>query len=239
MKDGEEMEEFNNLINTFILSGGVGFISYYILAQKGDVNIRKEGKEDKALFILFFSVINMGFYQFFLFLVPQIQSYLSNAGYLKSWDNKYLFQALAIGLTIITSVYFSLYLYPVIGKKLNDKINEARTIKDDKSMITSYSPRELTLDKNYFTEVFIFSLNRVNGQREYISNGFVAHWSDIIDDRKQITLYPRQNAYKTKIFTEDEVLEKINHESVPENMARIYIDKDLEMIFYIFYYKQN
>lgn len=118
------------------------------------------------------------------------------------------------------------------------KINKAR-IKERKASIYSHSPRVDALDKDYIIEVFAFTLNRINGQRDYISNGFIDSWSDIIDDRKQIILYTRQNNYKTRVFKEEEVLEIINSENVPENMARIYIDKDLDMILYLLYIEKK
>lgn len=232
------MEEFTKFIDTFIMSGGIGFISYFILSRKGSLNIRKEDKEDKALFIIFFSVVNMGIYLFSMFCIPQLLSYVYKYDQLKLLNNTYLFRALAIGLTVVVSIYLSLNLYQKLWESLEKKINKAR-IKERKASIYSHSPRVDALDKDYIIEVFAFTLNRINGQRDYISNGFIDSWSDIIDDRKQIILYTRQNNYKTRVFKEEEVLEIINSENVPENMARIYIDKDLDMILYLLYIEKK
>lgn len=130
----------------------------------------------------------------------------------------------------------SLYIYPMSAKVINNKINKTRIDNEGKTLVNQYPPRTMTLDKNQRIEAFIFSLSKSDGERQYIANGFIDTWSDNIDDRKQLTLYPRTNDYKTKIFTENEVLEIINNEEIPDNSTRIYIDKDLDMIFYLIYY---
>lgn len=230
------MKEFTKMIDLFVLSGGIGFINYFILTKKGTLNIKKDNKEDKTLFILFFSVVNMAIYHLLLSFSPVLKKAIMRVEFLGFIDNIYFYRAIAIIATLGISIFMSLYIYPMSAKVINNKINKTRIDNEGKTLVNQYPPRTMTLDKNQRIEAFIFSLSKSDGERQYIANGFIDTWSDNIDDRKQLTLYPRTNDYKTKIFTENEVLEIINNEEIPDNSTRIYIDKDLDMIFYLIYY---
>ena len=87
------MKEFTKMIDLFVLSGGIGFINYFILTKKGTLNIKKDNKEDKTLFILFFSVVNMAIYHLLLSFSPVLKKAIMRVEFLGFIDNIYFLQS--------------------------------------------------------------------------------------------------------------------------------------------------
>lgn len=202
------------------------------------LKIQKNEKEDKVLFILFFSLVNLGLYLLITFGLTTLQKFLLDKHHWEVINNKMLLLGLSILVSVVVCYGLSLWLYPLVAKLINKSINSKRK-NDGKAEINSPSPRSITFNRNMYQEVHIFKLTPQNGKRDFITSGYMDTWTETEGEQGQILLKPMLKGEKgnaVKISTEEEVFEIMNNEYIPDGMTNIYIDKELDMIFYIINY---
>ena len=96
------MDTLTSLINQLVTSGGIGFINLFLLIRLDYINFSKENKEDKYLYLLFFSIVNYSIY----LLIVEISKYFSLPIELHI--------PVAIFLVLILSIIFTFILSPLI-----------------------------------------------------------------------------------------------------------------------------
>lgn len=116
------MDTLTSLINQLVTSGGIGFINLFLLIRLDYINFSKENKEDKYLYLLFFSIVNYSIY----LLIVEISKYFSLPIELHI--------PVAIFLVLILSIIFTFILWipliKILFKKLmtiEEKINVHHT----------------------------------------------------------------------------------------------------------------
>lgn len=167
-------ENYFNLITAFVTAGGLGFINFYILDKLDIIKIKKNEKEDKALFILFFSIINYSMYLFFS----------SNIVLSKISKNELLLEsAKSIIFTVCITVFLSMTIFPLLAKFLFKAINHVRVEWLKKSRVENANPRDLVFNSKVPLFVYIFDLDG-----KFVAEGYLKHWSTDADNLNQISL---------------------------------------------------
>ena len=218
---------FSQLITTFILTGGIGFINYFLLSKMDKITINKNEKEDKVLIILFFTIVN---YTIYLIIKSFVIKEATNS-------SATLIEGISIGLTLFITLICSLTVFPLLINLTGKFIDFTRKNVQHKSVKHNFSPKSKAFDKNKAQEVFIFTLDYINGKRNYVSNGFMSDWSTIDEYQNQLTLTPSSFEGIYNDYTEDDIVKQMNTAQDNGHDTLIYIDINQKLIYYIIYHE--
>lgn len=197
----------SKLVIPFALSGGFGFINFEILKRLGQIQIKKDEKGDKKLYLLTFSAFNIAIYYLVLSMLASVDKINLKIG-------------LSLVVTIIVSVLVTLVvLFPMsllthklftwIRKKI--KLSETST----KGVLDRYF--EVSESK----EVYVFKLET----KELLLSGYTAFMPSQYDEVNDFIM--SIESFNTKPFCETfDQLQTASYESL--NIHYLLIkDKDL------------
>ena len=125
------------IVVPFILSGGLGYINYIILSLLGTINVTKKNTEEKKVYLIFFSILNI---LIFYVLNRHFNDYLIN----------FIF-------TIIITIVFSFTLYEFMFKWLFKLLNYCRKNKE-LGEIQNREIENILFDKNRVLFAYVYDL---------------------------------------------------------------------------------
>lgn len=125
------------IVVPFILSGGLGYINYIILSLLGTINVTKKNTEEKKVYLIFFSILNILIF------------YVSNRHF-----NDYLISFI---FTIIITIVFSFTLYEFMFKWLFKLLNYCRKNKE-LGEIQNREIENILFDKNRVLFAYVYDL---------------------------------------------------------------------------------
>lgn len=169
-----------NLITSFVLGGGLGYINYFILQNLCVINLNEKNKEEKTFTLILFSIINIILYQT-----------------LEMCINNYVF---SIAITFVLSMVLSFTIFKWIMDIIYKIINEKRT-KDNLGKVSNKSVRTHIFNKNITLFVYIYDL-----QNNLLSYGCMG-WQDEDSDDFEFEVIPFPELDK---MTFDDAVNKAN-----------------------------
>lgn len=125
------------IVVPFILSGGLGYINYIILSLLGTINVTKKNTEEKKVYLIFFSILNILIF------------YVLNRHF-----NDYLISFI---FTIIITIVFSFTLYEFMFKWLFKLLNYCRKNKE-LGEIQNREIENILFDKNRVLFAYVYDL---------------------------------------------------------------------------------
>ena len=125
------------IVVPFILSGGLGYINYIILSLLGTINVTKKNTEEKKVYLIFFSILNI---LIFYVLNRHFNDYLISFIY-----------------TIIITIVFSFTLYEFMFKWLFKLLNYCRKNKE-LGEIQNREIENILFDKNRVLFAYVYDL---------------------------------------------------------------------------------
>lgn len=210
----------NTLVANFVTAGGLGFINYVILEKFEIIRNKKTSRDEKKLFILFFSLVN---YALFLYVFKFPNKELPIRDFVVRLS-------LGIIITLVISVLLTFTIYPLLAKVLLELTNWFRTKILNKPISSNLTEKERLFSRNdVYTYLYIFDFDKM-----LIGEGYLDGWLNDTDDKNQLTLLkgnPDNN------YTFDEVNQMVNEQfnDPNENTTRHLIDFDQKLHYFIFY----
>ncbi|WPP08555.1 hypothetical protein SIN07_05785 [Pediococcus inopinatus] len=210
--------DYQSLIFSIILSGALGFFNYNLLINQGTFS-SYSSKEDRASWCVAFSIIN-----YLIFIRTNIFKLSSNS-------DLQLFYVVSI--TFLISLVLTIIVIPLVAKLFSGIINLFR---NGKSLpkIAKATPRELAFEHNGYIHAFIF-----NFDHEFITEGYIKHFSESIDIEHQLLIEPQRDMELSDL-KEDDVIKTMNEEYLkPDNGVtdtKIYLDTKSSLKYYLIYY---
>ena len=160
------------IVVPFILSGGLGYINYIILSLLGTINITKKNTEEKKVYLIFFSILNILIF------------YVLNRHF-----NDYLVSFI---FTIIITIVFSFTLYEFMFKWLFKLLNYCRKNKE-LGEIQNREIENILFDKNRVLFAYVYDLRT----HELLCYGCLGYYN--INDGElnfEIIPFPNLDEYK-------------------------------------------
>ena len=160
------------IVVPFILSGGLGYINYIILSLLGTINVTKKNTEEKKVYLIFFSILNI---LIFYVLNRHFNDYLIN----------FIF-------TIIITIVFSFTLYEFMFKWLFKLLNYCRKNKE-LGEIQNREIENILFDKNRVLFAYVYDLRT----HELLCYGCLGYYN--INDGElnfEIIPFPNLDEYK-------------------------------------------
>lgn len=160
------------IVVPFILSGGLGYINYIILSLLGTINVTKKNTEEKKVYLIFFSILNILIF------------YVLNRHF-----NDYLINFI---LTIIITIVFSFTLYEFMFKWLFKLLNYCRKNKE-LGEIQNREIENILFDKNRVLFAYVYDLRT----HELLCYGCLGYYN--INDGElnfEIIPFPNLDEYK-------------------------------------------
>ena len=203
------MDTLTSLINQLITSGGIGFINLFLLIRLDYINFSKENKEDKYLYLLFFSIVNYSIY----LLIVEVSKYFSLpiAFHIP----------IAILFVLILSIIFTFILWIPLIKILFKKVNDYRG-KDKRSSYDSRSIKKIAFSFKENKAIFIFDFDN-----KLIFSGISGWFSDIDEADFEFILYPFNES--TELDNYDTLIKYVSTENIDADVY-INIDKKIKVI---------
>ena len=160
------------IVVPFILSGALGYINYIILSLLGTINVTKKNTEEKKVYLIFFSILNI---LIFYVLNRHFNDYLIN----------FIF-------TIIITIVFSFTLYEFMFKWLFKLLNYCRKNKE-LGEIQNREIENILFDKNRVLFAYVYDLRT----HELLCYGCLGYYN--INDKElnfEIIPFPDLDEYK-------------------------------------------
>lgn len=160
------------IVVPFILSGGLGYINYIILSLLGTINVTKKNTEEKKVYLIFFSILNILIF------------YVLNRHF-----NDYLISFI---FTIIITIVFSFTLYEFMFKWLFKLLNYCRKNKE-LGEIQNREIENILFDKNRVLFAYVYDLRT----HELLCYGCLGYYN--INDKElnfEIIPFPDLDEYK-------------------------------------------
>lgn len=160
------------IVVPFILSGGLGYINYIILSLLGTINVTKKNTEEKKVYLIFFSILNILIF------------YVLNRHF-----NDYLISFI---FTIIITIVFSFTLYEFMFKWLFKLLNYCRKNKE-LGEIQNREIENILFDKNRVLFAYVYDLRT----HELLCYGCLGYYN--INDGElnfEIIPFPNLDEYK-------------------------------------------
>lgn len=160
------------IVVPFILSGGLGYINYIILSLLGTINVTKKNTEEKKVYLIFFSILNILIF------------YVLNRHF-----NDYLISFI---FTIIITIVFSFTLYEFMFKWLFKLLNYCRKNKE-LGEIQNREIENILFDKNRVLFAYVYDLRT----HELLCYGCLGYYN--INDKElnfEIIPFPNLDEYK-------------------------------------------
>lgn len=185
------------LLISFLLAGGFGYINYFILHKTGIINVSNDNKEEKLFSLILFSIINLAMFILFKGILDNIN--------IESWIIVFISLIITLGVTIFAS--FTLFKW--IVNNLYIVINNNRK-KIQLGEIDNKSVRTLIFDKNKVLFAYMYSLE----SGELLSYGCIGWQHEKKDGDFEIEIVPT------------DLLEELNYGEAIE-MARKNVDASI------------
>lgn len=160
------------IVVPFILSGGLGYINYIILSLLGTINVTKKNTEEKRVYLIFFSILNI---LIFYVLNRHLNDYL-----------------ISFIFTIIITIVFSFTLYEFMFKWLFKLLNYCRKNKE-LGEIQNREIENILFDKNRVLFAYVYDLRT----HELLCYGCLGYYN--INDKElnfEIIPFPDLDEYK-------------------------------------------
>lgn len=199
----------NNLINSLITAGGLGFINLLILMRIDKINFSSNNKEDKAICLIFFSIVNYGLF----LLMLEIFKFLS--------INKSIQIPLSIISVIIISILLTFFVIPPLSNLFSKSINNQRK-KEQLSIYDSRPIKKIAFNFKINKAIYIFDF-----ENNLISSGMSGYFSNSDDIDFEIILSPFNEVSELNDYNK-----LISYISSPDVESDIYlnIDKKIKII---------
>ncbi|WP_270312152.1 hypothetical protein [Vagococcus fluvialis] len=198
------------LITSIVVTGTVGYFSYYLLNTHDLLRFSSNKKSEKNAIVSFLTLVNM----VILLTVNSALSLILN--------NNKLVLFFSVIISIILSFYLSLNLLPTLLKSFFDMVNERR-LKDGKRTFTNKSVRDMLLDTSDDVYAFIFSIDG-----KYIAEGTIYLHQYDTDEYYEIALKTPDKEPIRSIEKVEELFVKWNRED-----TRILIDFEKGIKYYL------
>ncbi|TDM23807.1 hypothetical protein [Macrococcoides canis] len=202
-----------DLFSLFISAGGLGFLTYNILAKTGKIYVRSNDQKDKYITLIFLSMLN-----YIVFLtVSLIVDYLNHA----ESNTKIL---LSIVITLFISVILPMSIPIKWFDKFNKILNEQR---NNMGYANNYSEttRERFFNVNQSKSIFIFDL-----QNNFIESGSYYNVNESYKDDFEIAIVPFDS--ETTLNNYDNLMEYIQNNQNVNSQTLINFDKQLKIIMF-------
>lgn len=202
-----------DLFSLFISAGGLGFLTYNILAKTGKIYVRSNDQKDKYITLIFLSMLN-----YIVFLtVSLIVDYLNHA----ESNTKIL---LSIVITLFISVILPMSIPIKWFDKFNKMLNKQR---NNMGYANNYSEttRERFFNVNQSKSIFIFDL-----QNNFIESGSYYNVNESYKDDFEIAIVPFDS--ETTLNNYDNLMEYIQNNQNVNSQTLINFDKQLKIIMF-------
>ncbi|QRN49979.1 hypothetical protein [Macrococcoides bohemicum] len=202
-----------DIFSIFISAGGLGFLTYNILAKTGKIYIRNNDQKDKYITLIFLSMLN-----YILFLTVTLLVDYLNYFDIKS-NTKILF-------SIFITLLLSIILPMVIPIKWFDKFNELLNVqRNNMGYANNYSEttRERFFNINHSKSIFIFDL-----QNNFIESGSYYNVNESYKDDFEIAIVPFDS--ETNLNNYNNLMSYIYENSHVSAKTLINFDKQLKFI---------
>jgi hypothetical protein len=211
---------FNVLLTSFIGAGGLGFINFIILEKLEIIRQDKEQKDEKLLFVLFFSIVNYALF-LLIFSFPDGNMFISE--FIKQLS-------LGIILTLAISIVLSFTVYPLLAKILKLAINFFRKVILNKPSADNQTPKERLLSKgdvSTFVYIFDFDKNR-------IAEGYLDGWLNDTEKTNQVSVTAPGELNRYTYEQVEVMFNDLDNDPEP-NTTRHLIDLDNRLHYFVFY----
>lgn len=202
-----------DLFSLFISAGGLGFLTYNILAKTGKIYVRSNDQKDKYITLIFLSMLN-----YIVFLtVSLIVDYLNHA----ESNTKIL---LSIVITLFISVILPMSIPIKWFDKFNKMLNKQR---NNMGYANNYSEttRERFFNVNQSKSIFIFDL-----QNNFIESGSYYNVNENYKDDFEIAIVPFDS--ETTLNNYDNLMNYIQNNQNVNSQTLINFDKQLKIIMF-------
>lgn len=211
---------FNMLLTSFVSAGGLGFINFIILEKLEIIRQDKEKKDEKILYVLFFSIIN---YALFLLLFSFPDEGLAITDFIRQLS-------FGIMLTVLTSMILSFSVYPLLAKGLKESINIFRIKILKKPKVDNQTPKERLFSKgDVSTFVYIFDFDKNS-----IGEGYLEGWITDIEKKNQVSLVAPGEINQYSYEQVEKMFNEQDNDPEP-NTTRHLIDFDNRLHYFLFY----
>ena len=210
---------YQSLVISIVLSGTLGFLNYNLLVNQGTLS-SYSSKEDRSAWCILFSIMNFLIYTIIINVIANNPNI---------WNVVF-----TVLITVVTSILITFLLLRFLFNRVEILLNKSRS-NENLSMISTKTPHEYAFEQHGYMMVYIFDFNH-----QYISSGFLEHYSESLDLEHQLLLTPEEKMEQST-FSEDEVIELMNknYSSIRmEDYPRVYIDNKSKLKYYIFYLKK-
>ncbi len=192
-----------DLTNSFVLAGGLGFITTYILSELGTIHFSDENKDEKKLSLILFSIIDIVVY----LLLDEITSM-----------NIYL----NLLFTLIVVLLLSFTLFNWCFKLFLNILNFFRE-NENLGEIDIRPVRDIMLDTNKTTAAYLFDMNS-DKLITFGVLGWISHYSSRGDFEMQII--PVENELLQKLDFDEAMALALNNDGT----VYLNFDKKIKMV---------
>lgn len=211
---------FNILLTSFVSAGGLGFINFIVLEKLGIVRQNNEQKDEKILYVLFFSIVN---YALFLLVFSFPEKNIAMEDFIKQISIEVL-------ITLLLSIILSFSVYPLLAKILRALINFFRRIILKKPIIDNQTPKERLLSKgdvSTFVYIFDFDKNR-------IAEGYLDGWINDTEKKNQVSVTAPGTLTQYDYEQVEKLFNELDNDPEPDTTRHL-IDLDNRLHYFIFY----
>lgn len=204
------MQYLTELFLIIYLSGSFGFINYKILKDASLIEISENNKEDKTMFLISFSAINLCLFYIVHKLLSDIDINIAQE----------LLFILSMIISITISVFTTLHLFNFLSKKINDNINKFRE-KNNLSGLTLGNMRTIAFDRKDWTAIFIYSLD----SNKLLDFGYIHCFNDTINEDLEFILEP----FETNL-TDSQKMKEFQIKNSDNIRTYINTDKNIKIV---------
>lgn len=210
----------NILITSFVAAGGLGFINFVILEKLDIIRQDKEQKDEKILFILFFSIVNYALF-LLIFSFPKEDVAMS----------KFISQlSFGVLVTLATSVMLSFSIYPMLAKILKAMINVFRKKILKKPKADNQTPKERLFSASGVSAfVYIFDF-----EEKKLGEGYLEGWLNDTETKNQVVLTAPESPTGHSYEQVQELFSQLDNDP-KKDTTRHLIDFDNKIHYFIIY----
>lgn len=199
------IEIFYSILVSLCISGGLGYINYFILDRMGEINVIPDDKEEKNFFLMLFSLINLIIY----FLINKIIL------------NIYL----SISITIILTILLLTPLYKKMSRLIYSLINYCRK-KSNLGELSNKNIRQHLFDKNEVLFIYVYDLH----SNDPIACGCMG-WNEWDEkDFKEFELVPFSGEEKLEQISFKKAFSMAEDEKNKGASVYINLDKNIKIV---------
>lgn len=210
----------NILLTSFVAAGGLGFINFVILEKLEIIRQNKEQKDEKILFVLFFSIVNYALF-LLVFSFPDEEIAISK-----------FIQQLSFGIlqTLLISIVLSFSLYPLLAKILKATINTFRKRVLRKPKADNLTPKERLFSVTGVSSfIYIF-----NFEENKLAEGYLEGWLNDTEAKNQVILTAPASPTGHSYEQVQELFSQLDNDPMKDTTRHL-IDFDNKIHYFIFY----